>query len=428
MKKTLFLSLLFLALLHSQTRHRKPGLDFHSVGPLFISNILILPTTDSSNFIYYTYSIPYSKLVFVRTGDEYRANLRVMVEVTDSSSQKLVRDSRESKVVVDNFDLTSSNTKYLQGFLKLNLAGKSYRISPVITDLNSQSEISLKKEEISAQKFEETKIYNPIVINSGDYYCGETKVITLSKFGRNIPFSPERYDLLIPVEDLEIEKLFLTITRNNDTLLTKTITDYFDLGLEINECDRQIVISASENVIPSRNFVLEGINEKLDEGPLTISVSKTGTKTDEKFNRVVFWANKPFSLRNPEQAIELLKFIENDKVIDDLLDKDEKEYPKALKDYWAQFDPSPENVYNPIMQLYYSRIDYAAKEFVPIGRENGVSTDRGKVYIRYGKPDKIERSSNEHGNVVETWIYAQQDMKFIFVDKKGTGSFTLIEG
>ncbi len=85
----------------------------------------------------------------------------------------------------------------------------------------------------------------------------------------------------------------------------------------------------------------------------------------------MFWANKPFSLRDPEIAIELLEFIENDQVIADMLEKDEEEYPEVLKEYWAQYDPSPETVFNPIMQEYYSRIDYAANEFVSIGRENG---------------------------------------------------------
>ncbi|MEE9449820.1 MAG: GWxTD domain-containing protein, partial [Ignavibacteriaceae bacterium] len=101
---------------------------------------------------------------------------------------------------------------------------------------------------------------------------------------------------------------------------------------------------------------------------------------------------------------------------------------KVLTEYWAQYDPSPETVFNPIMQEYYSRIDYAAKEFISLGKQNGIATDRGRVYIRFGNPDKIERTSNEQGNVVETWTYLKQDMKFVFVDKKGTGRFTLIEG
>jgi len=427
-KKTVLLSLLFLAALHSQPRHKKPEWGHHTNGPAFNSQVLVIPAPDSSNFLYYTYRIPYNRLVFVRSGKEYSANLKVMAELTDSSSELLERDTRESKVTVDDFNLTNSNFHYLQGFLKFNVQGNFYRLFPVITDLNSQREIPLKREEISLTRFTETQIYIPIVINSGDYYCSEEKVMTISNFGGSIPFSPESYDLLIPVKDLEIEKLFVTITNRTDTVFSSVINNYFDSELNIFNCDSRIVITEDENLTVTRNFLLPGINENLDEGPIVVNVSKTGEEADAEFNRIVFWVDKPFSLRDPEIAIELLEFIENEQVIEDMLDKDEEEYPEVLKEYWAQFDPSPKTVFNPVMQEYYSRIDYAAKEFISIGRENGIATDRGRVYIRFGNPDKIERTSNEQGNVVETWIYSKQDMKFVFVDKKGTGSFTLIEG
>ncbi len=148
------------------------------------------------------------------------------------------------------------------------------------------------------------------------------------------------------------------------------ITDYFDSELNIYDCDSRIVISEDENLTVTRNFILPGINENLDEGPVVINVSKTDEEVDTEFNLIVFWASKPFSLRDPEIAIELLEFIENEQVIADMLDKDEEEYPEVLKKYWAQFDPSPENVFNPIMQEYYSRIDYAAREFISIGKQN----------------------------------------------------------
>jgi GWxTD domain-containing protein len=80
------------------------------------------------------------------------------------------------------------------------------------------------------------------------------------------------------------------------------------------------------------------------------------------------------------------------------------------------------------MEEFYSRIDYAAMEFRGITKNNGLSTDRGKVYIRYGKPDEIERSSNDLGYVVETWIYSTPNQKFVFVDQQGTGNFILING
>ena len=428
MKKTVLLSLLIIASLYSQPKQKKPEWGHYTNGPAFNSQVLVIPDSDSSSFLYYTYRIPYNRLVFMRSGKEYSANLRVMVELTDSSAEMIERDTKESKVVVDDFNLTNSNSNYLQGFLKFNISGSFYRLIPVITDLNSQREMPLKPEEISLASFTKTQIYNPIVLNSGDYYCSEQKVMIISNFGGTIPFSPESYDLLIPVTDPETEKLFVTITNKTDTIFNSVITDYFDSKLNIFNCDSRIVITEEDELTVTRNFILPGINENLDEGPVEINVSKTGEEVDAEFKRIVFWANKPFSLRDPETAIELLEFIENNQVIADMLGKDEEEYPKVLKEYWAQYDPSPETVFNPIMQEYYSRIDYAANEFVSIGRGNGSATDRGRVYIRFGKPDKIERTSNEEGNVVETWTYSKQDKKFVFVDKKGTGSFTLIEG
>ncbi|MCK7522798.1 MAG: GWxTD domain-containing protein [Ignavibacteriales bacterium] len=67
-----------------------------------------------------------------------------------------------------------------------------------------------------------------------------------------------------------------------------------------------------------------------------------------------------------------------------------------------------------------ARVDYAVKEFKGIGKGNGAKTDRGVVYIKFGKPEKIERSSNPQGQVMEIWTYSNPERKFTFIDKKGT--------
>jgi GWxTD domain-containing protein len=133
-------------------------------------------------------------------------------------------------------------------------------------------------------------------------------------------------------------------------------------------------------------------------------------------------------LLDPEKAIEYLEFIEPDSVIQKMLDEEESEYSKILNEYWAGYDPDPETVFNPLMAEYYNRIDYAFKEFRGIGKENGASTDRGMIYVRFGKPEKVERASNLQGHVTEAWFYNNPERKFIFVDKKGTGNFILVNG
>jgi GWxTD domain-containing protein len=76
------------------------------------------------------------------------------------------------------------------------------------------------------------------------------------------------------------------------------------------------------------------------------------------------------------------------------------------------------------MSEYYKRVDYTAKNFSSLSGKKGFETDRGKVYIQFGKPKTIERGSNSEGKVVETWYYNDQK-KFIFIDKQGTGDFPL---
>ena len=77
------------------------------------------------------------------------------------------------------------------------------------------------------------------------------------------------------------------------------------------------------------------------------------------------------------------------------------------------------------MAEFYTRVDYTLKNFGSITGVKGVESDRGKIFVKFGKPNKIERSSNLQGKVVETWIYDKLQRKFVFVDKDGTGEFSL---
>jgi GWxTD domain-containing protein len=78
------------------------------------------------------------------------------------------------------------------------------------------------------------------------------------------------------------------------------------------------------------------------------------------------------------------------------------------------------------MNEFYSRADYAAVNFRSLSGKTGLESDRGKIYIKFGKPVKVERKSSQNGKIIEVWIYTGRS--FTFMDDKGTGDFNLVQG
>jgi len=77
--------------------------------------------------------------------------------------------------------------------------------------------------------------------------------------------------------------------------------------------------------------------------------------------------------------------------------------------------------------LLMEKIDFAKEEFNSLSKDDGLDTDRGKTYILYGEPDKIERTYSDIFNVLEVWIYNSMNEKIYFSDKTGTGKFIRIK-
>ncbi|HKP71085.1 MAG TPA: GWxTD domain-containing protein, partial [Pyrinomonadaceae bacterium] len=110
--------------------------------------------------------------------------------------------------------------------------------------------------------------------------------------------------------------------------------------------------------------------------------------------------------------------------------------------FWRNRDPNPDTEENEYREEYYERIAYANEHF-----SSGIAgwrTDRGRIYIAWGKPDSIEthptggaydRPSWEGGGSTttypfEVWSYRHLDtvgdgLEIEFVDTTGTGEYRL---
>jgi GWxTD domain-containing protein len=131
---------------------------------------------------------------------------------------------------------------------------------------------------------------------------------------------------------------------------------------------------------------------------------------------------------------------EERKVFDGLKTDDERE--QFIEQFWFIRDPDPDTDVNEYREDYYQRIAYANEHFtsgIP-----GWKTDRGRIYVMFGKADQIEshpsggsydRPAWEGGGTTSTypfeiWWYRYiegvgSDVEIEFVDPTGSGEYRI---
>ncbi len=118
---------------------------------------------------------------------------------------------------------------------------------------------------------------------------------------------------------------------------------------------------------------------------------------------------------------------------------DERE--QFIGEFWHLRDLDPDTEENEYRQSYYERVEYANEHFS--SGIKGVKTDRGRIYLKYGKPDEVEshpsggaynREQAEGGGSTSTypferWWYrnlpGRSDIQIEFVDPTGTGEYRI---
>jgi len=125
-----------------------------------------------------------------------------------------------------------------------------------------------------------------------------------------------------------------------------------------------------------------------------------------------------------EQA-RLVMTGEEQKIFNHLPDPEARK--EFIRDFWDKRDPDPNTEANEFRDEFYRRIDYANKHFKE-GRP-GWKTDRGRIYIYMGPPDKFEEffshgDEEVRGSII-WWVYYNYELGIEFADETGTGEYRI---
>jgi GWxTD domain-containing protein len=119
-----------------------------------------------------------------------------------------------------------------------------------------------------------------------------------------------------------------------------------------------------------------------------------------------------------------------------------EEREEFIEQFWQRRNPDPDSTDNPVKEEHYRRIAYANEHFS--SGMAGWKTDRGRIYIIWGKPDSLEthtlgeswtRPMDLGGGQTQTYAYEDwtynemegigQNITVEFVDQTGTAEFKL---
>src|SRR5713226_3083838 len=131
---------------------------------------------------------------------------------------------------------------------------------------------------------------------------------------------------------------------------------------------------------------------------------------------------------------------EERKAFKKLVTDDERE--RFIEEFWRRRDPDPDTDENEFREEYYERIAYANEHYasgIP-----GWKTDRGRIYITWGKPDEVEthpsggsyeREPQEGGGSTSTYPFERWFYRYLpgvgsgieieFVDPTGSGEYRI---
>ena len=187
-----------------------------------------------------------------------------------------------------------------------------------------------------------------------------------------------------PVFDYEKEKSSVS-----DAAIVETISiplDTYQSGVyyaEINISPKAQDIT-SDTVSQKTKFFLINRNVELE--------SKTMYTDDELFERSEFATYTENRANSEFEKFNIVATSQERKSWDKLTDIKAKQ--RFLYKFWFVRNPDQNSEFNIELQKFRQRVEYANTYYSYGGKTNGWKTDRGKIHVRYGEPDQIEKNSS----------------------------------
>ncbi|MFN0159488.1 MAG: GWxTD domain-containing protein [Bacteroidota bacterium] len=430
---------------HSQIRPRPEAFTEPQV---FFYEAINLPVTEHHRSrVDIQYRIAEEFFVAVLNADRslhspFKRSGEVLMELIDSNGISRARDIDQFVIGATTSERDFGQPQWKQGTVSFTVPPGRYTILVEVDDLESERRFVERTRTIQAKAFDlnSAEFSTPVFLKGS--FTGQQfpKTTTPMNHGGDILFAADAGIFIQLASDVQvnpISSIRLLITTGNEDedpviVQSDTLTEYpviHNPRLIAHEDTSGIryEVSAQDSghgigiIIP-----LETRNLSLRKYDLTATIVHSGGETIVHLPFRTMWPDMPFSLRDVDFAIAVLRYITKPEQLDSLKDGSFEERREKLEQFWKAKDKTPNTVYNEVMTEYYRRVDYSMRTFGTLKEPDGSRSDRGRIHILHGQPTTIERVLDPKSGYEEVWAYTGINKKFVFADETKSGNYILV--
>jgi len=404
----------------------------------FYIDYALFRAADNKIIIELYYSFDQNKLKFIKIESGYESAGSIDLVIDNISTNKsIIKET--FKIPVNLSDTAGYNkNNRLSGQLNLLLDSGYYRLNIKAYDHNNPDISAIDTASFRLGRFSQEKINSSsIQLANSISKSGDTKSIFYKNnlevepnpsrlYGNNISklfYYIEFYNL---VEDFlkENYKIGAYVFNSDNRIIKENVREY-----KRKIADKVEIGSIDISDVPSGRYVLT-ITLSDNSNPSIINISKMFYI----YNSSITDTNNTLPDLNNAYLLSDIAKMTSDQLMDEfkksrylMTDDIESKFEKfndleTQKQFyfafWKSFDQTPNTPNNEFKKDYFDRVAFANKYYKSDIR-NGWESDRGRVYILYGKPSEVESypfEANSKGYEIWRYELLEGGVEFVFVD------------
>ncbi len=370
------------------------------------------------------YQIPYRNMVFVSQNSGYFAELDVNISVANADSVIFQKSIADNVGVRNKHDVSSPQKSYLNR-ISLLVDKPGYNVLFKAQDVNSGAVFEWN---IQADPLSQTTMISDIEM-SQTVRADTTQY--LEKFQRNHKLFKVEPSALFSKDLVDDFSIYFEIYKNDATSKDKYVANL------LIENDEEIEIETSLRV--SSELSLEGNTLKIPISDLppgahhgTVTVQSGEMVEQRQFEFVIFEnsGSLRFIFPDPQDEYLLMKYFLSSGIVGNWSSMSLDSKRRYISQFWEVMGNSANLSPEEMIGIVRDRIQYADKYYSHL--DKGWKSDMGRIYIRNGAPDEIEKDQTTDDTRFvrkdfQIWKYSlRKNAVYVFIDLQMNGNMRLI--